>query len=35
MNSIETINFYKGRDICPYLFYLVIGKNPLCVLKQI
>ena len=31
----EIINFYKGRDISPYLFHFVKGDNPLQVLKQI
>lgn len=35
MNPIETINFYKGRDISPYLFHFVKGDNPLQVLEQI
>ena len=35
MNPIETINFYKGRDISPYLFHFVKGDNPLFVLEQI
>lgn len=35
MNPIETINFYKGRDISPYLFHFVKGKEPLFVLEQI
>lgn len=35
MNSIETINFYKGRDVSPYLFHFVKGKAPLQVLYQI
>ena len=35
MNPIETINFYKGRDVSPYLFHFVKGDNPLWVLEQI
>ncbi len=35
MNPIEAINFYKGRDISPYLFHFVKGENPLFVLEQI
>lgn len=35
MKSIEVINFYKGRDISPYLFHFVKGDNPLQVLEQI
>ena len=35
MNPIETINFYKGRDVSPYLFHFVKGDNPLRVLEQI
>lgn len=31
----ETINFYKSRDISPYLFHFVKGNTPLQVLKQI
>ena len=35
MNSIEVINFYKGRDVSPFIFHFVKGDNPICVLKQI
>lgn len=35
MNSIDTINFCKGRDVSPYLFHFVKGANPLQVLEQI
>lgn len=31
----EIINFYKGRDVSPYLFHFVKGANPLQVLEQI
>ena len=33
--GIEIINFYKGRDVSPYLYHFVKGDNPLQVLKQI
>ena len=35
MNSIDTVNFFKGRDVSPYLFHFVKGNNPICVLEQI
>lgn len=35
MNPIETINFYKGRDVSPYLFHFVKGIEPLRILEQI
>jgi len=31
----EIINFYKGRDVSPYLFHFVKGTNPFQVLEQI
>ena len=34
-NGSEIINFYKGRDVSPYLFHFVKGDNPLLVLEQI
>ena len=34
-NGSEIINFYKGRDVSPYLFHFVKGDNPLQVLEQI
>ena len=33
--GVEIINFYKGRDVCPYLFHFVKGNKPLQVLEQI
>jgi len=35
MNPIETINFYKGRDVSPYLYHFVKGNSPLQVLEKI
>lgn len=35
MNPIETINFYKGRDVSPYLFHFVKGAYPMKVLEKI
>lgn len=35
MISIETINFYKGRDVSPYLFHFVMGIEPLRIIEQI
>ena len=34
-NPSDTISFYKGRDVSPYIFHFVKGRNPLSVLKQI
>lgn len=34
-NPSETIDFYKGRDVSPFLFHFVKGDNPLRVLEQI
>ena len=33
-SSSEIINFYKGRDVSPYLFHFVKGANPFQVLEQ-
>lgn len=34
-SSSETINFYKSRDVSPFLFHFVKGKNPMSVLEKI
>ena len=33
-SSSEIMNFYKGRDVSPYLFHFVKGANPFQVLEQ-
>lgn len=34
-NPSETIDFYKGRDISPFLWHFVKGENPMLVLEKI